>query len=151
MLIAVGLVVVGALAVVVFAAVVARRTGADAPVRDTYPVPRQLDRSDFPRPEAPWLVALFTSASCDACASMRAKVGPLASDEVAVCEFEFPDARDLHERYAISGVPMLLVADRTGVVHRAFVGPQSATDIWAAVAGARDPSAGIEPGLGALP
>ncbi len=151
MLIAVGLVVVGALGAVLFAAVIARRGAADAPVRDAYPVPRQLDRSDFPRPEAPWLVALFTSASCDACSSMWAKVAPLASGAVAVCEFEFPEARAAHERYAISGVPMLLIADHAGVVHRAFVGPQSATDIWAAVAGARDPEAGIEPGLGALP
>lgn len=151
MLIAVGLVVVGALGAVVFAALIARRGAADAPVRDSYPVPRQLDRNDFPRPDAPWLVALFTSASCDACSLMGAKVVPLASDEVAVCEVEFPEARAVHERYAISGVPMVLVADRHGVVHRAFVGPQSATDIWAAVAGARDPAAGIEPGLGALP
>ena len=82
---------------------------------------------------------------------MWAKVAPLSSDEVAVCEFEFPEARWAHERYDISGVPMLLVADREGVVRRAFVGPQSATDVWAAVAGARDPEAGIEPGLGALP
>ena len=151
MLIAVGLVVVGVLGVVVFAAVVARRGAANAPVRDSYPVPRQLDRADFPRPEASWLVALFTSATCDACASMWDKVAPLSSDEVAVCEFAFPEARWAHERYDISGVPMLLVADREGVVHRAFVGPQSATDVWAAVAGARDPEAGIEPGLGALP
>ncbi|MFM7616293.1 MAG: hypothetical protein ACKO72_02360 [Actinomycetes bacterium] len=151
MLIAVGLVVVGVLGVVVFAAVVARRGAANAPVRDAYPVPRQLDRADFPRPEAPWLVALFTSASCDACSSMSAKVAPLASDEVAVCEFEFPEAKWAHDRYEISGVPMLLVADHVGVVRRAFVGPQSATDVWAAVAGARDPQAGIEPGLGALP
>lgn len=151
MLIAVGVVVVGVLAVVVFAAVVARRGASNAPVRDSYPVPRQLDRGDFPRPDAPWLVALFTSATCDACASMWAKVAPLSSDEVAVCEFEFPEAKWAHDRYEISGVPMLLIADHEGVVVRAFVGPQSATDVWAAVAGARDPEAGIEPGLGALP
>ena len=60
-------------------------------------------------------------------------------------------ARWAHERYDISGVPMLLVADHEGVVRRAFVGPQSATDIWAAVASARDPEGGIESGLGALP
>ena len=32
-----------------------------------YPIPRQLDRADFPRPDAPWLVAYFSSTTCDSC------------------------------------------------------------------------------------
>ena len=150
-LILVGIAVLGVLAVLAFAAIVARRGAPPAPTRDTYPVPRQLDRRDFPRPDAPWLVALFTSATCDACTAMWAKVVVLDAPEVAVCEFEFPTARATHERYAISGVPMVLIADHEGVVQRAFVGPTSATDLWAAVAAVRDPDAGVEPGLGALP
>ncbi len=82
---------------------------------------------------------------------MRSKVDVLASREVAVCELSFPEARELHDRYAISGVPMVLVADAEGVVLRAFVGPTSATDLWAAVASARDITADVDPGLGALP
>src|SRR5947199_91337 len=37
----------------------------DAPPRDAFPVPRQLDRDDFVRPDAPFLVALFSSTTCE--------------------------------------------------------------------------------------
>jgi hypothetical protein len=126
-------------ALVVVAVIVAlvlerRRKATNAPVRDTYPVPRQLHRPDFPQPESPWLVALFSSSTCDSCATMREKVLALGSSEVAVCDIEFPQARELHERYAISGVPMVLIADAEGVVRHSFVGPVTATDLWAAVA-----------------
>lgn len=126
-----------------------RRRATLVPVRDPYPVPRQLHRRDFARPDAAWLVALFSSATCDSCRTMREKVLVLASDDVAVTDVEFAAERALHERYGISGVPMVLVADAEGVVKRAFVGPTSATDLWAAVAAVRDPAATVEPGLGA--
>jgi hypothetical protein len=128
-----------------------RRRGHGAPVRDAYPVPRQLNRADFARPDAPWLVVLFSSAVCASCATMRDKVRVLESDDVAVCDVEYQGDKALHERYGITGVPMVVVADADGVVARGFVGSTSATDLWAAVAGARDPSRDSEPDLGALP
>ncbi|MGZ4689408.1 MAG: thioredoxin family protein [Acidimicrobiia bacterium] len=129
----------GLLLVAVIVAVVLerRRKDTSAPIRDTYPFPRQLHRGDFPQPEAPWLVVLFSSKTCDSCASMREKVLALASPEVAVCDVEFSESRSIHERYQISGVPMVLIADAEGVVRQSFVGPVSATDLWAAVAGIR--------------
>jgi hypothetical protein len=139
-----------AIAVVVALLMERRRRTAAAPVRDAYPVPRQLFRGDFPRADAPWLVALFSSSTCSSCSAMRDKVLVLETDEVATCDVVFQDARDLHERYAISGVPTVVVADAEGVVHRAFVGPTSATDLWAAVAGARDPEHDPEPELGRI-
>ncbi len=140
------------LVAVVIAAVLERRRRATVgPVRDPHPVPRQLHRADFPRADAPWLVALFSSSTCDSCSTMREKIAVLESREVAVCDVEFGAQRALHERYEISGVPMVVVADAEGVVLRAFVGPVSATDLWAAVAGVRNPAEDLEPGLGALP
>lgn len=144
-----------ALAVIVVVAVVAviaerRRRAHAAPVRDPYPVPRQLYRSDFPRPDAPWLVVLFSSDSCDGCEPMRGRIPALESAEVAVADVSWQTDRALHERYDISGVPMLLVADAEGVVRRAFVGSVSSTHLWAAVAAARDPSLDITHGLEAL-
>jgi hypothetical protein len=47
-------------------------------------------------------------------------------------------------------VPLVVVADAHGVTRAAFVGPASATDVWAAVAEARRPGSTPEPGLGAL-
>ena len=47
---------------------------------------------------------------------MVAKVDVLASDDVAVADVEFPTARDLHQRYRIDAVPLVLIADARGVV-----------------------------------
>src|SRR5262245_3029203 len=130
--------------------VLQRRRTPDAPPRDVYPVPRQLDRADFPRPDAPWLVALFSSTVCDSCAELPPKLAPLESADVATCEVEASARGELHRRYAISAIPMTLVADADGVVHRAFVGSFSATDLWAAVAESRTPGTTPEPTLGAI-
>ena len=101
-------------------------------------MPVQLDRADFSRPDAPWLVAVFTSATCQSCADVARKAEVLASDDVAVVEVEYGANRDLHARYGIDAVPILVIAGADGVVRRHFVGPVSATDLWAAVAAARD-------------
>jgi len=129
---------------------VLRRRRPAPPPRDVYPVPRQLDRADFPRPDAPWLVALFSSATCEGCAGLAGKVAVLESRDVAVCDIDFEIERELHRRYEISGIPMTLVADAAGVVRAAFVGSVTATDLWAAVAECRHPGASPEPELGEL-
>ena len=118
---------------------VQRRRPDDAPVRTGYAVPTQVDRNDFDRPEAPWLVAVFTSSTCTSCAGVWERAQPLASDAVAVQELEVLARKDLHDRYAIEAVPTTVVVDRAGVVQRSFLGPVTATDLWAAVAEAREP------------
>ena len=144
-LIAVGV----ALAAVVAAAVIKRRTRVDAPTQPaSYAVPAMLDRSDFDRPEAPWLVAVFTSATCDSCKGTAAKAAVLACDDVAVDEVEVLARKDVHDRYGIDAVPTLVVADADGVVRASFVGPPTATDLWAAVAEVRFPGSSPEPHLG---
>jgi hypothetical protein len=127
-----------ALAVAV-AALVQRRQRTDAPVRTGYAVPAQVDRADFARPDAPWLVAVFTSATCGTCAGVWERARHLESDAVAVQEVEYGADRALHDRYAIEAVPVSLVVDQAGVVRASFVGPVTATDLWAAVAEAREP------------
>jgi hypothetical protein len=143
-------VAVGVLAVAGVVAWFLRRGTPEAPPRDAYPVPRQLDRDDFPRADAPWLVAYFSSATCASCQGLRPKVAVLESFDVAVCELSFEKERNLHERYDIAAIPMVLVVDAHGVVQRAFVGATSATDLWAAVAEARDPGSTPERDLGTL-
>ncbi len=142
-----------AVALLVAAGMVAwilQRRRPAAPPRDVYPAPRQLDRSDFPRPEAPWLVALFSSTTCESCLTLPPKLAVLESTDVATCEVEYHDQPDLHRRYEISGIPTTLVADAGGVVRAAFVGAFTATDLWAAVAEARAPGTTPEPELGKL-
>jgi len=127
-------------AVVGVVAVVARRRRVpDAPTQRRFSAPEQLDRNDFARPEAPWLVAVFSSATCDVCAQVIAKAMVLECTDVAVAEVEYGTNRALHERYSIDAVPTVVIADSRGVAVATFLGPMTATDLWAAVAEAREP------------
>ena len=125
------------LVVALIAEVVRRRRATDPPTQPRHEIPSQLDRSDFDGDG--WLVATFTSATCSTCADVVRKAEVLRSDEVAVATVSYQDRRDLHERYEIDAVPLLVVADGDGVVHAGFLGPVTATDLWAAIANAREP------------
>jgi hypothetical protein len=134
------------IAVAVVVAVVIQRRQADAPTQPrSWTVPAQLDRNDFERPDAPWLVVLFTSATCDTCQGVVERAEPLASREVAVQEVEAARDRQLQQRYAVDAVPAVLVADAEGVVRASFVGPVTAADLWATVAELREPGS-VPPG-----
>lgn len=102
-------------------------------------MPDQLDRADFTRPDAPWLVVEFSSRTCLSCAGTWEKVAVLESADVAVEDVSFQERRDLHDRYGIDSVPIVLVADADGAVRGSFVGPPTAADLWASVADLRDP------------
>ena len=133
-------VIVAVVVVVAFVvALLAQRRAPDPPARSGSDRPDQLDRTDFARPDAPWLIAVFTSATCDVCIDTWQKASVLESPDVAVQQIDFPRDRALHDRYAIEAVPLVLVVDQQGVVQNSFVGPVSATHLWAAVAEARGP------------
>lgn len=136
--------------VVVVAAVafVVERRRPEPPTQPRWATPQQLDRQDFLSPDAPWLVAVFTSATCDSCSGVLAKAQVLESSQVAVEEIEVTSSPDLHRRYNVEAVPIIVIADLEGVVQASFVGPATATDLWAAVAEARAPGTSPEPGLG---
>jgi hypothetical protein len=119
-----------ALIVVAAAIVVARlleRRRPAPPTRGAYPVPAQLDRLDFPRPDAPWLFVLFSSRTCDSCGPMVSRVCSLESEAVATVQVEAKADKALHDRYRIEGVPMVVLADTDGVVRAGFVG---SVDTW---------------------
>jgi hypothetical protein len=119
---------------VVVAAVIRRRTKPAAPMRTGAAVPELVHRPDFVRPDAPWLVVAFSSATCLSCADTWAKVAAVESGEVAVEDVSFQERRDLHERYAIDSVPLVLVVDADGAVRASFLGPPTATDLWSKLA-----------------
>lgn len=131
-------IVLAALAVAV-AFVVQRRRAPAAPTATGYNVPDHLDRRDFARPDAPWLVAVFTSATCETCAGVWDKARLMASDTVAVQELEVSAEREIHHRYAIDAVPATLIVDDRGSVQASFLGKVTATDLWATVAELREP------------
>ena len=132
------------LVVIVIAAVVGlllRRRRSSAPTQPRrWPVPVQVDRSDFAGAAAPWLVVVFTSTTCDGCARVTAKAEVLASPEVGYEAVPFQERRALHERYGIEAAPTTLIVDADGVVAKSFVGDVTATDLWAALAEARSQS-----------
>ena len=97
-------------------------------------VPQQLDRNDFPRPDVPWLVVLFTSRHCDSCAGLVDKAMPLVSDDVGVVEIEYTAAPELHKRYQIDAAPITVLVDAAGVTRGSFVGAFGAPELWSALA-----------------
>src|SRR5580765_5501899 len=111
-----------AVAVAVLAWVVQRRR-PEAPSQRRWAVPDQLDRADFERPGAPFLIAVFTSATCNSCAQTLENAREVASADVVAQEVEVAAHGGLHRRYNIEAVPTLVVADREGVVRASFVGP----------------------------
>ena len=141
MLLQVGIAVVVALVAVVTAVVLNRRSQPDEPARPAhYDVPTELDRADFDRPDASWLVAVFSSSTCLACADVWEKARQLESDDVAVQDIEAGAHKDLHTRYKIDAVPMTVLADDDGVVRASFIGVPSAADLWSALAELREPN-----------
>ena len=139
--IALGIVVV----VGVAALIARRRQQTDVPTQKVFTVPAQIDRRDFISSDsdstAPeWLVAVFTSSTCQVCADVWDKAQVIASQHVGVYKVDYESERDLHRKYGIDAVPTLVICDGDGVVQRHFLGPVSATHLWAAVATVRDPS-----------
>lgn len=124
---------------VAVALVLQRRQPAPPTQPRRWEVPSQLDRNDFPEArDRPWLVAVFTSATCDSCDKVVPKAAALASSEVAVTEVPYQSRKDLHRRYGVEVVPTLVIADAEGVVRKSFIGVPPATDLWAAVAESRE-------------
>ncbi|HEU5149150.1 MAG TPA: hypothetical protein VFU19_01565 [Iamia sp.] len=122
----------------VVAAVVRHRLGTDAPTRPAWVVPDHVDRADLDRPEAPWMVAVFSSATCLACRATWEKARQLESDDVAVQDIDAVADKALHERYGVDAVPLLLVLGPDGTVRASFLGEPSAADLWSAVADVRE-------------
>ena len=136
----------GLIVVAVAVALVLGRRRRDAPTQPDWTIPSVVDRADFDRPDAPWLVAVFTSATCESCHRVIEAARPLESDVVAVAEVEYSSQDDVHRRYDIDAVPLLLIADADGVVRGSFVGPVTAGELWAAVAGLRAGDDQLQPG-----
>jgi hypothetical protein len=125
--------------VVVIVKIREQRRGRDAPTQPQWQVPSQLDLDDVGGASTDWCVVVFSSSTCATCADVVAKASVLASPSVAVHTVDYVARPDLHKKYAVDAVPITVLADRNGSVVRGFVGPVSATDLWAAMAQARDP------------
>jgi hypothetical protein len=116
-----------------------QRRAPDAPTAPvTHTTPAQLDRADFARPDAPWLVAVFTSSTCETCAKVWTSTELVESTDVAIQNVEVTADGELHDRYAITAVPAVVIADSAGVARASFLGPPTSADLWAKLAELRE-------------
>jgi hypothetical protein len=136
------LIAVPLVAIAAAAALVIRRRQPEPPTQPKWTVPSQLDRHDFERPEADWLIVVFTSKTCESCETAMAKAVPLASADVVVQDVSYQADQKLHERYHIDAAPTIVVADRDGIVRASFIGTPSTGDLWTAVADVRNGGTG---------
>ncbi|MFT7473467.1 MAG: hypothetical protein ACI81L_000382 [Verrucomicrobiales bacterium] len=116
-----------------------QRRAPDAPTAPvTHTTPTQLDRTDFVRPEAPWLVVVFTSSTCETCAKVWTSTELVESDDVAIQNVEVSTDGALHDRYDITAVPAVVIADSDGIARASFLGPPTSADLWAKLAELRE-------------
>lgn len=90
--------------------------------------PEHLERGDFVAADSPWLLALFSSATCLACRDVRTALSAFESGTVAVQDIEVTASPQLHSRYKIDSVPTTVLADADGIVRGAWLGPLSVSD-----------------------
>ena len=115
------------------------------PVATGWSVPGHLDRADFARPDVPWLVAVFSSTDCQTCGPMVAEAHTLAAAQVVVQEVPVESASELHDRYQVDVVPMLVVADGDGLVRAHHLGPSAPGELRAVLEKARSSLSYDEP------
>lgn len=124
-----------------------KQRGADAPTQPAWQFPAQLDPADFETNCDQWMVVVFISSTCSTCADVAAKAQVLESASVSVNTVDYINHAELHKRYEIDAVPITVIADSSGVVKRGFIGPVTATDLWAGLAEVREPGS-VEQGDG---
>ncbi len=122
------LIVIAVAGVAAAVAFVVNRRPADAPTTPHFATPQQLDRSDFGGSDAPWLLALFSSETCLSCHDARAVLEPVRFRQVHVQDLPVEQTREIHQRYGIDAVPIVVLADSAGVVRWSYLGapPQEA-------------------------
>ena len=98
-----------------------------APKPFAFATPTLLVRTDFPKPEKPWLLAVFTANKCRSCAAVWDEAQKLAAAEssasrVSLVKVESPSQKKLHRRYGIEAVPLTVAADKNGEVRACHLG-----------------------------
>jgi len=115
-----------------------QRRRPDAPTQSrSVSIPQQLDRGDFSGASSPWLVVVFSSDTCAACETALARAEYLAGDDVHVQEVTWQVDAELHQRYSIDTVPIVVIASEDGSVEAGFVGPPATAELLAAMTSLR--------------
>ena len=105
------------------AAVLLRKLNYKNFVTSGWSIPGHLSREDFGFLNEPWLVVIFSAESCETCKPVVTESMQLTSLGIAIQEVAAETNKDLHEKYDIDAVPMLLLVDKFGVVRSSHLGP----------------------------
>ena len=102
-------------------------TSLGAPKPFAFAAPTLLVRADFPEPEKPWLLAVFTANKCRSCAEVWNEAQKLVAAEpsasrLSLAKIESPSQKKLHRRYGIEAVPLTVAADKNGEVQACHLG-----------------------------
>ena len=92
-------------------------------------IPQYLSRTDFDQPDSAWLIAVFSSKDCATCAPVALEAYKLTDADVTVQEIPVDSSAELHRRYCVSAVPMLLIADADGLVCAHHLGPATNSEL----------------------
>ena len=102
-------------------------TSLGAPKPFAFAAPTLLVRADFPEPDKPWLLAVFTANKCGSCAEVWDEAQKLVATEpaasrVSLAKIESPSHKKLHRHYGIEAVPLTVAADKNGEVQACHLG-----------------------------
>ena len=110
----------GAFALIVAYTANNRRTDSPSVPKSSLPI--QVDRNDFDMPEIKWLLVFFSSESCSSCIQVREILSGIPLNSIHLQEVSYPQGKNLHTRYAINSVPIVLIANLEGVVTWSYAG-----------------------------
>ena len=103
-------------------AYIANNRRTDSPSVPKSSLPIQVDRNDFEMPVMKWLLVFFSSESCSSCIQVRETLSDIPLNSIHIQEVSFPQEKNLHNRYAINSVPIVLIANLEGVVTWSYAG-----------------------------
>ena len=103
-------------------AYIANNRRTDSPSVPKSSLPIQVDRNDFEMPDMKWLLVFFSSESCSSCIQVREILSDIPLNSIHIQEVSFPQGKNLHTRYAINSVPIVLIANLEGVVTWSYAG-----------------------------
>ncbi len=106
--------------VAVAVALLLQRRRTDPPSSPSYRAITEIDRAEFAHPDAPMLVVMFGSNTCNTCPVVWETIAALDVPSERVDVQEDPKR---HKRYRIDGVPTTIVANAAGVVAKTWFGP----------------------------
>lgn len=106
-----------------------QRRRPEPPSSPSYRSIAEVDRSEFVRPDARLLVAMFGSTSCNTCPQVWETISKIDQSDIASERIDVQTDPERHRRYRIDGVPTTIVASSDGTVRKTMFGPITSAEL----------------------